>query len=113
MIRIEDLKIGQVVYNLDGEERIITELRSRGHFPVTINGDGPTDIRLTLSQFTLTPPKKLKRYFQWKLDNGSGWFRRDEYICDNGQGTGGYDVFNNWSGLEKIKIENDYIDVEV
>ena len=60
-----------------------------------------------------TEPKKLKRFWQWKV-RGDYWYRPDFYLDDDGIDTAGSQFYtrNTWESLEKIKIEDDYIEVE-
>lgn len=58
-------------------------------------------------------PKPKKRYWQWKLNVRGHWFRNATYMDDNGFYSDGTRYFESreWDKMEKIKIEDDYIEV--
>jgi len=58
------------------------------------------------------PPKEKKKYYQWKIKT-THWHRAEIYLDDNGIDTCGNLVFTYWSTLEKIRIDDDYVYVEV
>lgn len=55
------------------------------------------------------PRKRTKRYWQWKI-NKTAWHKSGNYLDDNGRDTYGKS-YKGWSEIEKIKIEDDYIEV--
>lgn len=59
------------------------------------------------------PPKPKKRYWQWKLNVDGQWWRHVNYMDDKGFYTDGTRYFegSKWDEIEKIKIEDDYIEV--
>lgn len=59
------------------------------------------------------PPKPKKRYWQWKLQ-GRTWVRHSQYMDDDGRCSDGTRYFESreWDRMKKIKIEDDFIDVE-
>lgn len=59
------------------------------------------------------PPKPKKRYWQWKLCDPSGrWIRNDYYTDEEGKTTGsGATVASFTTAIERIRIEDDYIEV--
>lgn len=54
-----------------------------------------------------------KRYWQWKTNDGDQWIRPRVYMDEEGRGTEGSNSFCDWASVKKIKIEDDFIDVEV
>lgn len=70
-------------------------------------------------EFVDRPKKKIKkRYWQWKFKSlGSGyWYRLETYLDEEGRNT--EDELapfygKEWMSLEKIKIEDDYVEIEV
>ena len=61
--------------------------------------------------YPYTEPKKLKKYWRWRVRSYC-WLKPDEYLDDIGVDTSGHTRYENWHSLEKIKIEDDYIEVE-
>jgi len=64
-----------------------------------------------------TPPKKLKRYWQWKVCPGRApaerrWLKDPEYLDESGRNTSGQGTYSRWEEMQKIKIEDDFVDVE-
>jgi hypothetical protein len=63
---------------------------------------------------SLTPPKTKKRSWQWKIRDNC-WYRTSSYYDDEGMDTYGGQYSSNgddWHMLDKIKIEDDYIEVD-
>lgn len=59
------------------------------------------------------PPKEKKRYWAWKIKVGGYWYRNLNYMDDNGFRSDGsmHHLNTAWNEMEKIKIEDDFIDV--
>ena len=58
------------------------------------------------------PPKEKKKYYQWKIcDTNSKWYRPDSYLDGEGMNTEGKPYSFIWSTLEKIRIDDDYVEV--
>lgn len=59
------------------------------------------------------PPKPKRRYWQWKLNADGQWWRHTYYLDDKGFYTDGTGYFESgeWDKMEKIKIEEDFIEV--
>lgn len=71
----------------------------------------PTDkMRLRPDWEIYEPPKPKKKYWQWKVCDTYGWHRPHCYYDDDGVDTAG-DQNRDWDGVEKIKIEEDFVEV--
>jgi hypothetical protein len=57
------------------------------------------------------PPKEKKKYYQWKINRGGIWYRPDHYLNDEGKNTNGYLPCDDWSTIEKIRIDDDFVEV--
>jgi hypothetical protein len=58
------------------------------------------------------PPKEKKKYYQWKLKRIFGyWHRTNSYLNDEGKNTNGYLLYDDWSTIEKIRIDDDFVEV--
>lgn len=57
--------------------------------------------------------KVKKRYWLWSIKGSNGWQSWDFYMDENGVRTSGYEQFVAFKTLDKIKHENEFIDVEV
>jgi hypothetical protein len=57
-------------------------------------------------------PKGKKRFWIWSV-NDSFWSKDLAYVDDKGIDTDGNTYYSAWDKLEKIKHENEYIDIEV
>lgn len=114
-IKIEDLRILQEVY-LDGEKVVIDSLSTSlysGESVISFTSRaGKYSLKDLQDHLSLTPPKKTKRYWQWKVRDGS-WHRPTTYIDDNGCNTSGDKEWEFWDSRKKQKIEDDFIDIEV
>jgi len=54
-----------------------------------------------------------KRYWQWKVRTSEGlWYSPETYYDENGMNTAGGRCYQNWDNLKKIKVEDDYIDID-
>jgi hypothetical protein len=113
-IKIEDLRIGQVVW-FDGEREIIESLTKNYKDRIAFGCNREYVILSEVQdKLSLTPPKKTKRYWQWKLKpHGGCWLRSDYYFDNKGYDTSGMSYSGAWEDMEKHKIEDDFIDVEV
>ena len=62
-----------------------------------------------------TEPKKLKRFWLWAIKRQEdSWFKCSTYMDEKGFDSVAEGIFfKEWKSLEKIKIEDDYIEVEV
>lgn len=59
-------------------------------------------------------PKKKKRYWQWKVKcNGGQWLKPDYYLDEEGRDTSNAVYDSRWNRFERVKVEDDYVDVEV
>ncbi len=56
-------------------------------------------------------PKEKKRYWLWNIKGNIFWYKGNNFIDDNGRTTDGELYGDNWYIKEKIKCENDYIDI--
>jgi hypothetical protein len=112
------LTIGQKVWNKKSgrEERIdclhIDYTSDAKHKKVSTGHSWLVLWSVFREEYTLTPPKKTKRFWQWKICCGRAWIRGDLYRDDDGMATNG-GFFPNWCGMEKVKFEDDFVDVEV
>jgi len=109
------LTINQKIY-FNGEETAILSL-----FASTCGISGNT-IRLGIGygndswddiceSCSLTPPKVLKRYHQYKISSNGYWKRMSLYVDEEGKDTMGEHQFSQWDLVDKIRIEDDYIEL--
>lgn len=78
------------------------------------NQDADLDLLLNYSWEIYEEPKPKKRYWIWsfKFKNPeSPWRKYDNYLDDNGVETNGLIDMDNFDELEKIKHENEFIDI--
>jgi len=110
-IKIENLRIGQKIW-IKGEEKTIIVLSCGDRFIEDMIYVQEEAECYYINQISLTPPKQKKRYWQWKIKDKE-WFRADRYFDENGNSTiGGHYIGTSWHLLDKIKIEDDYVEVE-
>lgn len=117
-----DLKIGQEIYYYGAVTYIVewkTLLRNLG-------GNAEKYIKLSnvnnndellwdsiCSDCSLTPPKQKKKYWRWKIGENTGWYCHDHYLDESGLSTGGWRYINFWDDKQKIKVEDDFVEVDV
>ena len=60
--------------------------------------------------------KTIKRYWKYMVNYGMGWQDLSFFLDDKGKTTTGHNPFkgtgHSWKTLAKVKIENNYIDLE-
>lgn len=114
------LRIGHVIY-YENKKRIIDTLTKRDYgFSVGFENDpsGLYTWQKIKSDCSLEAPKEkvLKRFWAWRIkpSDHSHWVRGSCYMDDEGVFTSGDRPYGEkWSEREKIKIEDDFVDVEV
>jgi hypothetical protein len=113
--KFEELHIGQRVW-AEGKEREITGLSNTFteqhyvYFDHDVSGQNYTKVDISLE-----PPKQKKKFWQWKVkySKEGAWQRPDTYLNDLGMATNGVAAWKDWQDLDKVKIENDFVEVEV
>ena len=61
-----------------------------------------------------TEPKKFKKYWLWNMKNDNNrWYKNHYYLDDNGRSTNGKSISFAWDNIEKQKLENEFIEIEV
>jgi len=112
------LTIGQKVWNKESgrEERIdylhIDYTSDAKHKKVSTEHSWLVLWSVFREKYTFTPPEKTKRFWQWKLCIDDMWFRCSAYYDDAGRTTKG-ECYRDWGRMEKVKFEDDFVDVEV
>ena len=105
------LNIGQKIWWKD-EERTIEGLSVRCKIWMLTFSDN-ISIRWENSHnfCSLKKPAKKKRYWIWKVKIYAYWSKSTSYISECGKKTDGNLYGAGWNDLEKVKIEDDWIDV--
>ena len=119
-IKIEDLRIGQTVWYAKEKYTIsiLSHLPGKEPFIGVIENE---NIGLIPENISLAPPRKNKRFWLWSIKNDNWykittyWYKITTYLDDNGLDTDGdkYQSEEDWEVCEKIKHENEYIDIEI
>ena len=120
-IKIEDLRIGQKIW-VDCNPCIIDALSSS----INVQSSAPVDnqrigvcgkagyylIEELGDRLRLSQPTKTKRYWQWRV-MAPYWYRVDAYLDIEGKDTRGIVHHKDWMNTDRVKDENDFIDVEI
>jgi hypothetical protein len=114
-IKIEDLRIGQKVF-FNNIERTICKLDSTDGGIIYFSGEGFISenfiysIELNAGSFSLTPPKKKKRYWIWKTKGVYEVIKPTVFMDEEGYATSGRRGCLKDDLIEKY--EDDFVDVE-
>lgn len=123
----DNLKLGQWLFTNEGKSRMINGLR----FDVPsdyLSAGNCRRIRFSGSDewypwnghcicYHVEKPKQKKRYWAWRVrcETTGCWNKCKGYLDDKGNFAGAYDCMGRdekvWDKTEKIKDENDYIEV--
>jgi len=109
-----DLKIGQKIYYQGKEVEIDFLGKVRFAKIAFTHLNFRENFRDIMEHLSFDPPKVKKKYWLWKYDEGAGWSRGFYYRDDTGYCTNGrkFKGALGWNDMKKIKIEDDFIEVE-
>lgn len=122
-MKITKEDIGRKVWCKEYGEGIIFAFLEDDQYPVKVGfPDGEWENYTNKGKYndlelSFYPPKTKKRYYQWMInDPCRGWEKTNIYYNENGFSTTGYlfTTFSNeqrWYELEKIKCEDDFIEL--
>lgn len=65
-----------------------------------------------MHDLSFEPPKKKKRYWLWSIKEGDEYYKSLYYYDDDGLKTNDTRGLLDWHDLEKIKHEDEWIEVE-
>lgn len=57
-------------------------------------------------------PKLKKKYWRWRFNNLGLWMPTPIYLDESGRDTTGLAYSNYWETADKIKIEDDFVEVD-
>ena len=115
-----DLKINQVIF-FKGEKKNIQALfyaiatnEYLIRFHDTEIGDSALIWKEIFADCSLEAQKQKRKFYQWKvkkMHDDYSWQRIPMYLDEEGKDTLDRDYYNDWHNFEKIKIENDFVEV--
>jgi len=122
MIDINNIKIGTKVYYKNGREFEVYKITLESCcYPVidvmSIFGETILKESVVLSpdhckDWSIEPPKAKRKYWLWSIENYDGiWIKNYLYLDDCGMDTKGNRQYSRWEKLEKIKHENEFVEV--